>query len=62
MSGGTREGRMIHEQHIDSTMASSMFQLGYGYTLQGDQDPFFLRAQSAIDQVTEAGMFTSESI
>ncbi|KAB5591991.1 Cytochrome P450 family protein [Ceratobasidium theobromae] len=41
------------------TMASSMFQLGYGYTLQGDQDPFFLRAQSAIDQVTEAGMFTN---
>lgn len=41
-------------------MASSMFQLAYGYTLRNDQDPYFLHAQEAVDHVIEAAMFSSK--
>ncbi|KAB5591977.1 hypothetical protein CTheo_4563 [Ceratobasidium theobromae] len=49
--------RVRHEFFF--TMASSMFQLAYGYTLRNDQDPYFLHAQEAVDHVIEAAMFSN---
>lgn len=39
-----------------------MFQLAYGYTLQGDQDPFYVNAVRSTRHIFEACMLPSRSI
>ncbi|CAE7138996.1 unnamed protein product [Rhizoctonia solani] len=41
------------------TLASTMFQVGYGYRLKGHDDPFFINARQTIHNFTEAAMFTN---
>ncbi|CAE6443343.1 O-methylsterigmatocystin oxidoreductase Short=OMST oxidoreductase [Rhizoctonia solani AG-1 IB] len=41
------------------TLASTMFQVGYGYRLKGLNDPFFENARQTIHNFTEAAMFTN---
>ncbi|CAE6444316.1 unnamed protein product [Rhizoctonia solani] len=41
------------------TLASTMFQVGYGYQLKEPDDPFFVNARQTIHNFTEASMFTN---
>ncbi|KAF8668105.1 cytochrome P450 family [Rhizoctonia solani] len=50
--------QMRHEFFF--TLASTMFQVGYGYQLKGLDDPFFENARQTIHNFTEAAMFTSK--
>lgn len=45
-----------------STMASSTFQLGFGYRLQGEEDPIFKNAVQATHYLFTACMLPSKLI
>ncbi|KAH7335708.1 cytochrome P450 [Rhizoctonia solani] len=46
-------------QARNDTLASTMFQVGYGYRLKDHDDPFFINARQTIHNFTEAAMFTN---
>ncbi|CAE6444310.1 unnamed protein product [Rhizoctonia solani] len=47
------------KNEIFYTMASTMFQLAYGYELQGPRDQFFVQARQTVENGATAGMYSN---